>query len=134
MVFLASDEAASVTGQVIGAGGDRLALWSHPAEAVVSFARRRLDRGRDRPGLDQGIRGAATGSRAEFPGAVLMSIDLTTVNAIDTHVHIESDGHGHCALDRELLDASAVYFRVTAIARRTSPRSRSTTANARSRP
>lgn len=40
-----------------------------------------------------------------------MSIDLTTVNAIDTHVHIESDGHGHCALDRELLDASAVYFR-----------------------
>lgn len=38
VVFLASDEAASVTGQVIGAGGDRLALWSHPAEAVVSFA------------------------------------------------------------------------------------------------
>lgn len=38
VVFLASDEAASVTGQAIGLGGDRLALWSHPAEAVVAFA------------------------------------------------------------------------------------------------
>lgn len=40
-----------------------------------------------------------------------MSIDLATVKAIDTHVHIESDGHGHFALDPELSDASAVYFR-----------------------
>lgn len=40
-----------------------------------------------------------------------MSIDLATVKAIDTHVHIESDGHGHFALDQELSDASAVYFR-----------------------
>jgi predicted TIM-barrel fold metal-dependent hydrolase len=40
-----------------------------------------------------------------------MSIDLAAVKAIDTHVHIESDGHGHFALDQELSDASAVYFR-----------------------
>ena len=40
-----------------------------------------------------------------------MSIDLAAVQAIDTHVHIESDGHGHFALDQELLDASAAYFR-----------------------
>jgi uncharacterized protein len=40
-----------------------------------------------------------------------MSIDLAAVKAIDTHVHIESDGHGHFALDQELIDASAVYFR-----------------------
>jgi predicted TIM-barrel fold metal-dependent hydrolase len=40
-----------------------------------------------------------------------MSIDLTAVKAIDTHVHIESDGHGHFALDQELIDASAAYFR-----------------------
>ena len=38
VVFLASDEAAPVTGQVIGIGGDRLALWTHPAETVVAFA------------------------------------------------------------------------------------------------
>lgn len=36
--FLASDAAAGITGQAIGVGGDRLALWSHPGEAVVDFA------------------------------------------------------------------------------------------------
>ncbi|MEU8179016.1 SDR family NAD(P)-dependent oxidoreductase [Microbispora hainanensis] len=38
VVFLASDAAAGVTGQAIGIGGDRLALWSHPAEKAVVFA------------------------------------------------------------------------------------------------
>jgi NAD(P)-dependent dehydrogenase (short-subunit alcohol dehydrogenase family) len=38
IVFLASSEASGITGQAIGLGGDRLALWSHPAEAVVAFA------------------------------------------------------------------------------------------------
>jgi NAD(P)-dependent dehydrogenase (short-subunit alcohol dehydrogenase family) len=38
VVFLASPAAADITGQAIGLGGDRLALWSHPAEAVVAFA------------------------------------------------------------------------------------------------
>ncbi len=38
VVFLASDAAAGITGQVIGLGGDRLALWSHPREDVVAFA------------------------------------------------------------------------------------------------
>jgi len=37
--------------------------------------------------------------------------DLATLTAIDVHVHVESDGHGHCALDDELMDASAAYFR-----------------------
>ncbi len=36
IVWLASDEAQEVTGQVIGAGGDRLQLWSHP-EVIESF-------------------------------------------------------------------------------------------------
>ena len=35
VVFLASDAAAGVTGQAIGAGGDRISLWSHPAEVVA---------------------------------------------------------------------------------------------------
>lgn len=35
IAFLASDAAANITGQAIGAGGDRLQLWSHP-EAIES--------------------------------------------------------------------------------------------------
>ncbi|MEV5501101.1 SDR family NAD(P)-dependent oxidoreductase [Nonomuraea fuscirosea] len=38
VVFLASDASAGVSGQAIGIGGDRLALWSHPAEKAVAFA------------------------------------------------------------------------------------------------
>jgi NAD(P)-dependent dehydrogenase (short-subunit alcohol dehydrogenase family) len=38
ITFLASDAAAEITGQAIGVGGDRLALWSHPAEKTVAFA------------------------------------------------------------------------------------------------
>lgn len=38
VAFLASDAAAGITGQAIGIGGDRLALWTHPSEVVVEFA------------------------------------------------------------------------------------------------
>ncbi|MEV5759528.1 SDR family NAD(P)-dependent oxidoreductase [Streptomyces tendae] len=38
ITFLASDSSKDVTGQAIGIGGDRLALWSHPAEKTVAFA------------------------------------------------------------------------------------------------
>ena len=38
VTFLASDAAAGITGQAVGIGGDRLALWSHPSEVVVEFA------------------------------------------------------------------------------------------------
>jgi len=38
IAFLASDAAAGITGQAVGIGGDRLALWSHPSEVVVEFA------------------------------------------------------------------------------------------------
>lgn len=37
VVFLASDAAADITGQCVGIGGDRLALWSHPEEVAVAF-------------------------------------------------------------------------------------------------
>lgn len=37
VVFLASDRAAGITGQCIGIGGDRLSLWSHPAEVRSAF-------------------------------------------------------------------------------------------------
>jgi predicted TIM-barrel fold metal-dependent hydrolase len=38
-------------------------------------------------------------------------IDLGAISAIDVHVHVESDGHGHLSLDAELMDASAAYFK-----------------------
>ncbi|WP_306368729.1 SDR family NAD(P)-dependent oxidoreductase [Nocardiopsis sp. CC223A] len=38
VAFLASDASADVTGQCIGIGGDRLSLWSHPAEKTVAFS------------------------------------------------------------------------------------------------
>lgn len=38
VVYLASDEAAGITGQAIGIGGDRIQLWSHP-EPVQSWYR-----------------------------------------------------------------------------------------------
>ncbi len=38
-------------------------------------------------------------------------MDLAALDAIDVHVHVEQGGHGCLALDRELLDASAKYFR-----------------------
>ncbi len=38
VVFLASDAAAGITGQCIGIGGDKLALWSHPQEISVAYA------------------------------------------------------------------------------------------------
>jgi 3-oxoacyl-[acyl-carrier protein] reductase len=37
IVYLASDEAAGVTGQAIGAGGDRLQLWSHPQPVLSAI-------------------------------------------------------------------------------------------------
>ena len=37
VAFLASDAAAGVTGQAIGAGGDRLQLWTHPEAAATEY-------------------------------------------------------------------------------------------------
>lgn len=36
IVWLASEKSQNVTGQVIGLGGDRLTLYSHPAELVIT--------------------------------------------------------------------------------------------------
>ena len=36
-IFLASDEAAGITGQIVGIGGDKLSLWSHHKEIRETF-------------------------------------------------------------------------------------------------
>ncbi len=38
VAYLASDAAASITGQVFGVGGDRLQLWTHPTASVTAYA------------------------------------------------------------------------------------------------
>ena len=38
-------------------------------------------------------------------------MDTAALDAIDVHVHVEQDSHGCFALDQELLDASAGYFK-----------------------
>ena len=38
ILLLASEESQGVTGQAIGIGGDKLALWSHPQEKAVAYA------------------------------------------------------------------------------------------------
>lgn len=43
-----------------------------------------------------------------------MSIDLSAIAAIDTHVHVEADAHGRHSLDAELMAASARYFKADA--------------------
>lgn len=37
VAFLASDAAAGITGQAIGAGGDRIQLWTHPEAAATEY-------------------------------------------------------------------------------------------------
>ncbi|MDR7275698.1 SDR family NAD(P)-dependent oxidoreductase [Catenuloplanes atrovinosus] len=37
VVFLASAASGEITGQAIGIGGDRLTLWTHPAETVAAY-------------------------------------------------------------------------------------------------
>jgi predicted TIM-barrel fold metal-dependent hydrolase len=41
----------------------------------------------------------------------MSNMSIPSLSAIDVHVHIESDGHGHFSLDDELMDASAAYFK-----------------------
>ncbi|MBO2452684.1 amidohydrolase [Actinomadura barringtoniae] len=41
-------------------------------------------------------------------------MNLDALTAIDFHVHVEQDAHGHLALDGELMDASAAYFKANA--------------------
>ncbi|WP_341720103.1 SDR family NAD(P)-dependent oxidoreductase [Micromonospora sp. FIMYZ51] len=37
IAFLGSDAAAAVTGQVIGVGGDRIQIWTHPEAALTAY-------------------------------------------------------------------------------------------------
>ncbi|MGT2463066.1 amidohydrolase family protein [Sinomonas atrocyanea] len=40
-----------------------------------------------------------------------LGLDVEKLDAIDMHVHVEIDGHGHCSLPDVLNDASSKYFK-----------------------
>ncbi|CNF81102.1 amidohydrolase 2 [Mycobacterium tuberculosis] len=40
----------------------------------------------------------------------MSGLDLDALEAIDVHVHVESDGHGHLSLPDDFMEASAEYF------------------------
>jgi predicted TIM-barrel fold metal-dependent hydrolase len=40
-----------------------------------------------------------------------LGLDVASLTAIDMHVHVEIDGHGHVSLPQELMDASSKYFK-----------------------
>ena len=42
-----------------------------------------------------------------------LGIDVDAVRAIDTHVHVEVDEDGHCALPQPVLEAATAYFKAT---------------------
>jgi uncharacterized protein len=42
---------------------------------------------------------------------MIRGMQTDSLTAIDVHVHIEADGHGHFSMDEELMDASAKYFK-----------------------
>jgi uncharacterized protein len=44
-----------------------------------------------------------------------LKLNVSELVAIDTHVHVEQDDHGHLSLDQELMDASAKYFKADAV-------------------
>jgi uncharacterized protein len=44
----------------------------------------------------------------------MAALDLDSLVAIDTHVHVEQDAHGCFSVDQELLEASARYFKADA--------------------
>jgi NAD(P)-dependent dehydrogenase (short-subunit alcohol dehydrogenase family) len=67
VVWLASDASAGVTGQCLAAGGDRLAVWSHPVE-VVSALR---DGGWDLDGLGELLPALLREYRQDFRPAPL---------------------------------------------------------------
>ncbi|HXD28671.1 MAG TPA: amidohydrolase family protein [Arthrobacter sp.] len=41
------------------------------------------------------------------------AVDVGAVSAIDMHVHLEEDSHGHRAMPEDLFEASAAYFKST---------------------
>jgi uncharacterized protein len=39
------------------------------------------------------------------------AVDVEAITAIDMHVHLEKDGHGHVAMPDDIMEASAAYFK-----------------------
>lgn len=70
VVWLASELAADVTGQAIGIGGDKLTLYSHPAELAAEYA----EGGWSAEGIEKAWRGGLS-ANAQPSGATFPPLD-----------------------------------------------------------
>ena len=131
VAYLASDAAAGVTGQA------HRRRRRPPAALVAPRARRhgvprgRVDIRRARRGLRRRVRRRTPVGRRELPAAARRAaatrrerlsrgirpmtryepaLDVDALEAIDLHVHIEVDDHGHSSLPPELVEAASRYF------------------------
>ncbi|HUY59244.1 MAG TPA: SDR family NAD(P)-dependent oxidoreductase [Solirubrobacteraceae bacterium] len=76
IVFLASDQAGAITGQAIGIGGDKLTLYSHPAEVAVAFR----DGGWDAESIESAWE-SQLAAAAQTSGVTLPPLNLTSTDA-----------------------------------------------------
>ena len=113
VVFLASNAAAGISGQAIGIGGDRLCLYSHPAEIVTELR----DGGWDADAI-AAIWQTRFAAHAQPVGVRLpkldirMTIDIEAVRAIDVHTHAQVPVNGEAdPRTTAFLDAAAKHFR-----------------------
>ena len=113
VVFLASNAAAGISGQAIGIGGDRLCLYSHPAEIVTELR----DGGWDADAI-AAIWQTRFAAHAQPVGVRLPKlehsneIDLEAVRAIDVHTHAQVPLSGEPdPRTTAFLDAAAKHFR-----------------------
>ena len=112
VVFLASEAAAGVTGQAIGIGGDRRALYSHPAERVAELRDGGWTAEEIAARWDEAFAPIAAALRRQAPGAgAVVSIHVGSLAAIDVHVHAErNEGEEQDPVTGEILAAAASYF------------------------
>ena len=96
VVFLASEAAAGVTGQAIGIGGDRLSLYSHPAEIAHELPRRRLDARTRSPRRGSDVRDAQPLRRRGSPRAGPV-VNVDAPRCADRRAHARRAQRGRAA-------------------------------------
>ena len=117
VVFLASDAAADITGQAIGIGGDKLTLYTHPAEAEFVYREAAGPRKRSPKHGPSSSRRCARASEWSCRRSISrvdgrVSLDLDAIVAIDVHVHAERNhDEPQDPVTTEILDAAATLLR-----------------------
>ena len=130
VVFLASDAAAGVTGQAIGIGGDRLSLYSHPAEVAPSFATGGWTAEAIAARWDDGVRAAAAALRRRARRSWSCHEHRRRLAGRDRRARARRAQRGRGAGPRDRRDPGGGGAGTSAATRRSRPRRRSPTTTA----